>query len=93
MEIQVTGPLIESHCVAVFTLLQNEDNINEKKLEVANTKLIVVFFSLFVLMLLTSLYELKVSDMYSPKICVRNEWEGYRWLGDGKRVYGFTFAK
>lgn len=24
LEIQVTGPLIESHCVAVFTLLQNE---------------------------------------------------------------------
>ena len=49
-----------------------------KNLEVESTKLIVVyFFSLFVLMLLTS-YELKVSDNHSPKECVRNEWGGYR---------------
>ena len=64
-----------------------------KNLEVESTKLIVVyFFSLFVLMLLTS-YELKVSDNHSPKECVRNEWGGYRWLGDGKGVYGFIFVK
>ena len=59
----------------------------------ASAKLIVVFFSLFVLMLLTSPYELKVSDKHSPKECARNEWEGYGWLGDGKRVYGFIFVK
>lgn len=44
-------------------------------------------------MLLTSPYELKVSDKHSPKECARNEWEGYGWLGDGKRVYGFIFVK
>ena len=98
MEIQVTGTLIESDCVTVLTLPQNEDKKNktkQNKNEVASTKLIVVyyFFCLFVIMLLTSPYELKVSDKYSPKVCVRNEWEGYRWLGDGKSVYGYIFAK
>lgn len=43
-------------------------------------------------MLLTSPYELKVRHAVQKWVGSKEWVERYRWLGDGKRVYGFTFC-